>query len=58
MLKGEWDVFWKGGIGSTKAQEGRETWNFNEIRKPTLLESETVSGAHGNKSEHNLNMKK
>lgn len=58
MLKGEWDVFWKGGIGSKKAQGGRETWNFTEIRKTTLLESETVLGAHRNKYEHNLNMKK
>lgn len=57
MLRADWDIFWKGGIRCKKAQEEKETWNFNEIRRPTSVESETMLGAHRSKYEHNLNMK-
>lgn len=57
MLKGEWNSFRKGGIRSKKVQGEKEMWNFNETKRPTLPESESVLGAHGNKYECNLNIK-
>lgn len=57
MLKGEWNIFWKRGIRTKKVNGEKETWNFNQTKRPTLPESESVLGAHRNKYECNLNIK-